>query len=174
MTTSFTDYLASRGLADNPSILAAKDEALLGLPLAALRESAHVTQAQVAAILGKTQAAISKFESRNDFLLSSLFEYAEAIGARVDIELAVADKQFHLRENKDEDESRYFSLKEKARRASCSILKFASAFDERKRPARAHSAWAEFNATTYEHAVPSSLVEQFSKAANDENQSAAA
>lgn len=174
MTTSFSDYLASRGLADNPSVLAAKEDALLGLPLAALRESAHVTQAQIAAILGKTQAAISRFESRNDFLLSSLFEYAEAIGASVDIELAVADKRFNLQESRDEDESRYFSLKEKTRRASCSLLKFASAFEEKKRPARVNSAWAEFSAISYDHVVPSSLVEQFRKAANDENQPAAA
>lgn len=174
MTTSFSDYLASRGLANNPQVLAAKEDALLGLPLAALRESANITQAQIAAVLGKTQAAISKFESRNDFLLSSLFEYAEAIGASVDIELAVANKSFHLQENRDEDESRYFSLKEKTRRMPCSILKFASAFEEKKRPARVNSAWAEFSAISNDHVVSSSLIEQFSKAANDENQSAAA
>lgn len=175
MTTTFSDYLASRGLTADPSFAAAKAEALLGLPLATLRETACVTQAQVATLLGKTQAAISKFECRNDFLLSSLFEYAEAIGGTVQIEVSVADKRFSLVENNDED-IRYFSLKERKYTRPCSVLQFATAFEDKKRGTKPmHSAWVEYNSSvTDSSVVDSSLAEQFSKAANDENQSAAA
>lgn len=173
--TSFSDYINGKGLAADPAFATARAEALLGLPMAALRESTGLTQAHVANCLGKTQAAVSKFECRNDFLLSSLFEYVEALGGSVDIQISTAQKRFNLNQNRDED-IRYFRLEEKKASKPCSILKFANAFEEKRRPMKPqHSAWADYKSSMGDAStIESSLAEQFKKAANDEDQSAAA
>lgn len=49
--------------------------------LAAIRKAGQMTQAQVARKLGVGQAAVSRIESRDDLLLSTLSEYLEAAGA---------------------------------------------------------------------------------------------
>ena len=49
--------------------------------LAAIRKAGQMTQAQVAKKLGVGQAAVSRIESRDDLLLSTLSEYLEAAGA---------------------------------------------------------------------------------------------
>jgi DNA-binding transcriptional regulator YiaG len=51
--------------------------------LAALRQSAHLTQVEVAQTLGRTQGSVSALEQREDMLLSTLNGYLEAIGGRL-------------------------------------------------------------------------------------------
>lgn len=51
--------------------------------LAALRKAADLTQQDLAAHLGISQAAVAKTEARDDLLLSTLSAYMEAIGGHV-------------------------------------------------------------------------------------------
>jgi non-homologous end joining protein Ku len=54
-----------------------------------------VTQVQLAERLGKSQGNISELERRDDVYLSSLREYVEALGGRLEI-AAVFEEETHL------------------------------------------------------------------------------
>jgi transcriptional regulator with XRE-family HTH domain len=56
---------------------------LANLELSALRKAAKCTQAQVAKMLGVSQAAVAKLESRPDIQLSTLARYAKSMGAKL-------------------------------------------------------------------------------------------
>jgi transcriptional regulator with XRE-family HTH domain len=64
---------------------------LRSYPLAALRGERGLTQADVASRLNMSQAAISKLESRKDFLLSTFDRYVRATGGEVRISVAYSD-----------------------------------------------------------------------------------
>jgi DNA-binding XRE family transcriptional regulator len=49
--------------------------------LAMIRKAAQMTQSEVAKKLGVGQAAVSRLESREDMLLSTLYDYLTATGA---------------------------------------------------------------------------------------------
>jgi hypothetical protein len=59
--------------------------------LAALRQAAELTQAELARRLGVTQAAISRIEQPHDLLLSTLNSYLVAIGGRASVIVTFAD-----------------------------------------------------------------------------------
>jgi hypothetical protein len=62
------------------------ERALLEMNLQELRKNvAHLTQAQVAELLEKSQAAICELERREDVRLSSLAEYVRALGGEIEI-----------------------------------------------------------------------------------------
>lgn len=68
--------------------------------LAAIRKAGQMTQAQVAKRLGVGQAAVSRIESRDDLLLSTLSEYLEAAGAtdsRIVVRLHGVEVELDLR-----------------------------------------------------------------------------
>ncbi|MEP6832654.1 MAG: XRE family transcriptional regulator [Gemmatimonas sp.] len=50
-----------------------------------LRQNREVSQAALAEMLSSTQASVSKIESRDDFYLSTLREYIEALGGELEI-----------------------------------------------------------------------------------------
>lgn len=53
--------------------------------LKGLRNASGLTQSELAERLGMTQAQVSQIESRNDFLVSTMRRYIEALGGRLDI-----------------------------------------------------------------------------------------
>jgi hypothetical protein len=55
------------------------------LPLRAVREAMHKTQAEVAVSLGVDQGEVSRVERREDVRLSSLRRYAQALGAECEV-----------------------------------------------------------------------------------------
>jgi DNA-binding XRE family transcriptional regulator len=59
--------------------------------LAALRQAAELTQAELARRLGVTQAAISRIEQPHDLLLSTLNSYLADIGGRASVIVTFAD-----------------------------------------------------------------------------------
>jgi transcriptional regulator with XRE-family HTH domain len=125
MTTITLDqFLDSRGLRDDAGIEDAYQEALKGLPLAALRAAAQMTQDEMAAHLGKSQAAISKFEGRGDFLLSTLFEYVRALRGSIDVAINVAGESYSV-EPTEYDGSMFFKL------ACCAKAKERAAITKR-------------------------------------------
>src|SRR3712207_6736826 len=62
------------------------------LALGRLRESRGVTQVTLAGALGVTQANVSRIEHQDDLYLSTLREYVEALGGRLQV-AAIFDDQ---------------------------------------------------------------------------------
>lgn len=88
----------------DPAILSREIERARGeLPLAALRDACGITQTEMAKRLDKSQAAVSKFEGRGDFLMSTLYRYANAVGARIDLRILANGRCFELTGNENED-----------------------------------------------------------------------
>lgn len=61
--------------------------------LAMIRKAAQLTQEDLAARLGKGQAAVSKLERQHDLLLSTLASYIHAAGAEAQLVVTVAGKE---------------------------------------------------------------------------------
>ena len=55
------------------------------MALAELRRNFGVTQEQLASVLNIQQAAVSKIESRDDVLLSTLATYVRALGGELEV-----------------------------------------------------------------------------------------
>jgi len=55
------------------------------LTLMQLRKDLNLTQEQMADILEKKQAEVSKFEKRGDMLISTLRDYIEAMGGELEL-----------------------------------------------------------------------------------------
>lgn len=64
--------------------------------LKSLREATGVTQTKLAEDLGMTQSEVSKMESRNDHLVSSVRRYVEALGGELEIVVVVRGKRIRL------------------------------------------------------------------------------
>jgi len=75
---------------------AAKDAARVAIELASLRESAGVTQVELAGRLGITQGNVSRLEHRDDVYLSSLRDYIEALGGNLRITAMFDDAEIEL------------------------------------------------------------------------------
>lgn len=65
---------------------------VLAMELRELRQEAGKTQAEVAEIAEMTQAELSKFERREDHLLSTLRRYVTALGGHLEV-VAVFNKK---------------------------------------------------------------------------------
>ncbi|HEY2823791.1 MAG TPA: helix-turn-helix transcriptional regulator [Candidatus Acidoferrum sp.] len=69
---------------------------LAEIELSELREKRKVTQTQLAGRLKRTQATISQIEGRNDWLVSTLNEYVQALGGELDVRAIFPDKTIRL------------------------------------------------------------------------------
>jgi len=74
------------------SIAAAQKQSLEDLRLYELRNTEAVSQAELAGRLEITQGAVSKFEHADDVRISTLRQYLEALGARLEL-VAVFDDE---------------------------------------------------------------------------------
>jgi len=72
-----------------------RDE-LLSLELRELRELAGMTQSDVAALADMTQDQLSKFERRDDHLVSSLRRYMQALGGELEVVAVLGNKRVKL------------------------------------------------------------------------------
>lgn len=66
---------------------------IYAMNLAMIRKAAQLTQEDLAARLGKGQAAVSKLERQNDLLLSTLASYIHAAGAEAQLVVTVGDNE---------------------------------------------------------------------------------
>lgn len=66
------------------------------LALARIRESRQVTQRELAEQLQVSQANISRIEHQDDLYLSTLSEYIEALGGRLEISAVFDDESVSL------------------------------------------------------------------------------
>jgi len=66
------------------------------MPLDQLRKAQEMTQLQVAEILGVNQGEVSKIEHRSDICLSTLADYIEAMGGRLEIRAVFEDRAVRI------------------------------------------------------------------------------
>lgn len=70
---------------------------LLDMDFRAIREVLGKSQTEIAAVLETTQAQVSKQESRDDYLMSTLKRYVEALGGELEVTARFGDKSVRLR-----------------------------------------------------------------------------
>lgn len=68
----------------------------LSLPLSGIRKAVGKTQANVAERCQATQGEVSRIENQKDMLLSTLYAYANALGAQVEIAFIFPDRSICL------------------------------------------------------------------------------
>jgi transcriptional regulator with XRE-family HTH domain len=73
--------------------------------LKTLREDCHVTQEELAELMGVRQASISKIENQRDIRLVTLQKYIEALGGELDIRVSFPDRNVSLRQFTKADSS---------------------------------------------------------------------
>lgn len=86
MTKPWSEIRQAKVPVDRDADAAAGVRALRdALDLRALRSGRGVTQVELASRLGKSQGNVSELERRNDVYLSSLREYVEGLGGRLEV-----------------------------------------------------------------------------------------
>ncbi len=70
---------------------------LLEMDLRAIRELVGKTQEDVAAVIEMSQSEVSRLERRQDFRLSTLRRFVEALGGELEVFAAFGDKRVRLR-----------------------------------------------------------------------------
>ena len=71
-------------------------KSLAAMPLDQLRKAQEMTQLQLAEILGVSQGEVSKIEHRSDICVSTLAEYIEAMGGRLEIRAVFRDREVRI------------------------------------------------------------------------------
>jgi transcriptional regulator with XRE-family HTH domain len=72
------------------------DEDLKTMPVHELRTARKLTQQQLAQTLGMSQAAVSQIEKRADMYLSTLENFVEAMGGRLELYAVFPDGKVKL------------------------------------------------------------------------------
>jgi DNA-binding XRE family transcriptional regulator len=71
-------------------------QTLAAMPLDELRRARQMTQAKLAETLGVNQGEVSKIEHRTDLYLSTLSEYVDALGGRLEIRAIFPDSEVRI------------------------------------------------------------------------------
>lgn len=170
-TINLDDFLREIGLDGDARVAEAMEEVRSTLPLATLRTAAKQTQAQLAQALNVSQAAVSKFEGRGDFLLSTLCKYAQALNARVELSVHLDEASFDLTPYEDEGQMCFRLAKRHAKKANAVRMFTPRLLSEHHGRVRAYAPnWGCFHSNDY--ASTPSITSEL--AANDEAQPLAA
>lgn len=98
MAKKFRDLMANWSPERIAEVEAGAREMLLEMPLNRLRQARNLTQDELAAAMGTSQASVSKLERRSDVYLSSARRYVEAMGGELEITARFPDAAFRLDE----------------------------------------------------------------------------
>lgn len=71
-------------------------ETLAAMPLDELRKARQMTQAKLAETLGVNQSEVSRIEHRADLYLSTLSEYVEALGGKLEIRAVFPGREVRI------------------------------------------------------------------------------
>ena len=71
-------------------------ESLASMPLEEVRKARQMTQAKLADALGVNQGEVSKIEHRTDIYLSTLADYVEALGGKLEIRAVFPDREMRI------------------------------------------------------------------------------
>jgi len=66
------------------------------MPLEEIRKARQMTQVKVAEVLGVNQGEISKIEHRTDIYISTLADYVEALGGKLEIRAVFPDREMRI------------------------------------------------------------------------------
>lgn len=95
-TRNFRELLNAMPVARRELIAKRVQETLAAMPLDELRKAREMTQLQLGEVLGVHQSEISKIEHRSDICISTLADYVEALGGRLEIRAVFPDRQVRI------------------------------------------------------------------------------
>ena len=95
-TTSFSELRAMMSPDARAEARSLADQDLRDMPLHELRAARNLTQQQIAQTLDMTQAAVSQLEQRTDVYLSTLGNFVEAMGGRLEMYAVFPDGKVKL------------------------------------------------------------------------------
>jgi len=100
-TTKFSELRATMSPQARAEARRLADQDLKEMPLHELRAARRLTQQQLAQTLDMTQAAISQLERRTDVYLSTLENFVEAMGGRLEMYAVFPDGRVKLGLDRD-------------------------------------------------------------------------
>ena len=71
-------------------------DTLESMPLEEIRKARQMTQVKLAEVLGVNQGEISKIEHRTDIYISTLADYVEALGGKLEIRAVFPDREMRI------------------------------------------------------------------------------
>lgn len=71
--------------------------------LSELRGALDISQEELAELLNKKQAAISRLERRSDMHVSTLREFVKALGGKLEIIASFPDASYHIKQFESDD-----------------------------------------------------------------------
>jgi transcriptional regulator with XRE-family HTH domain len=92
----FSDLIDAMPVDRRQKIAQRVRETIAAMPLDELRKARQMTQAKLAQSLGVNQGEVSKIEHRTDLYLSTLSEYVEALGGRLEIRAVFPDREVRI------------------------------------------------------------------------------
>jgi DNA-binding XRE family transcriptional regulator len=95
-TRKFRDLLNAMPTDRQQRIAKRVRETVAAMPLDELRRARQMTQIKLAETLGVNQGEVSKIEHRTDLYLSTLSEYVEALGGRLEIRAVFPDREVRI------------------------------------------------------------------------------
>lgn len=95
-THNFRELLEAMPAARQQRIEKRFRKSLAAIPLDQLRKAQQMTQLRLAEVLGINQGEISKIEHRSDIRVSTLADYVEAIGGRLEIRAVFKDREVRI------------------------------------------------------------------------------
>src|SRR5580704_13805567 len=95
-TTKFSELRAKMSPQAQAEARRLADSDLKEMPLHELRAARRLTQQQLARTLDMTQAAVSQLEQRTDIYLSTLQNFVEAMGGRLEMYAVFPDGRVKL------------------------------------------------------------------------------
>ena len=95
-THNFRELLEAMPVERQQRIEKRFQKSLAAMPLDQLRKSQQMTQLRVAGVLGVNQGEVSKIEHRSDICISTLTDYIEAIGGRLEIRAVFKDREVRI------------------------------------------------------------------------------
>lgn len=78
------------------------DEMMREIRLTELRNALGVSQEELAQLMDKKQAAISRFERRSDMHISTLREFIAALGGRLQVIASFPEGSYHINQFEEE------------------------------------------------------------------------
>ena len=100
-TTKFSELRAHMSPGARAEAPRLADADFKEMPLHELRAARHLTQQQLAKSLDMTQAAVSQLEQRTDVYLSTLENFVEAMGGRLEMYAVFPDGKVKLNLDRD-------------------------------------------------------------------------
>ena len=95
-TRKFKELLDAMPIERRKKVTQRVREAIAAMPLDELRKARQMTQVKLAESLGVNQSEVSKIEHRTDLYLSTLSEYVEALGGKLEIRAIFPDREFRI------------------------------------------------------------------------------